>query len=261
MKVTFLGTGTSQGVPVIGCQCASCTSDDPKDDRLRCSIHIEVEDLHLVVDTGPDFRYQILRAGVAQLDAILITHEHNDHIIGLDDIRAFNYIHRKDIPLFAEARVIEELKSRFHYVFNENTYPGVPKVTAHEITASQSFSIKGVDILPIRVLHGRLPVLGFRIGKFTYITDAKYIDEEAKELIKGTEILVLNALRHKEHHSHFSVDQAIAMADSLGVAKTYLTHISHRMGVSKDWESALPAHVYGAYDGLTIDIASRSEGD
>lgn len=254
MKVTFLGTGTSQGVPVIGCDCASCTSDDPKDDRLRCSIHIEVDDLHLVVDTGPDFRYQMLRAKINKLDAILITHEHNDHIIGLDDIRAFNFIHKTDIPLFAESRVIEELKSRFHYVFNENNYPGVPKVTPHEITASNMFTLKGVDIMPIQVLHGRLPVLGFRIGAFTYITDANYIDDEAQELIKGSEILVLNALRHKEHHSHFSVDQAIAMANTLGVKKTYLTHISHMMGLSKEWESDLPDGVYGAFDGLSFDI-------
>lgn len=254
MKVTFLGTGTSQGVPVIGCQCASCKSVDPKDDRLRCSIHIEVNDVHLVVDTGPDFRYQMLRAEIEKLDAILITHEHNDHIIGLDDIRAFNFIHRTDIPLFAESRVINELKSRFHYVFNDNSYPGIPKVTPHEIKASEPFSIKGVDIMPIQVMHGSLPVMGFRIGMFTYITDANFINDQAQELIKGSEVLVLNALRHKEHHSHFSVDQAVAMANKLGVSKTYLTHISHKMGLSKEWESELPPGVFGAFDGLSFDI-------
>lgn len=254
MKVTFLGTGTSQGVPVIGCTCKACLSTNKKDNRLRTSIYIEIEGVYIVVDTGPDFRYQMLRAGVSELDAILITHEHNDHIIGLDDIRAFNYILKKDIPLFTTERVLKEVKRRFHYVFHDNSYPGIPRVTAHEITASNSFKIKGIDILPIEVMHGYLPVLGFRIGSFTYITDAKTIDDEAKKLIKGTEVLVLNALRFREHHSHFTVDQAVEMAQKLGAKTTYLTHISHNMGVMDEWEANLPEGIRAAYDGLVIEL-------
>lgn len=254
LKITFLGTGTSQGVPVIGCACQACVSTNKKDNRLRTSIHIEIDDLSVVVDTGPDFRYQMLRAGISELDAILITHEHNDHIIGLDDIRAFNYSLRKDIPLYTSERVLKDLKSRFQYVFHDNSYPGVPRITAHPIEASQAFAIKGIDILPIEVLHGYLPVLGFRIGSFTYITDAKTIDEEAQELIKGTEVLVLNALRFREHHSHFTVDQAIEMAHKLEAKTTYLTHISHNMGLVDKWETNLPEGIHAAFDGLVVEL-------
>jgi len=254
LNVTFLGTGTSQGVPVIGCTCQSCLSEDKRDNRLRTSIHIEIDGVSLVVDTGPDFRFQMLRAGIHKLDAILITHEHNDHVIGLDDIRAFNYIQRKDMPLYATEKVILELKSRFSYVFHENKYPGVPRVKPHPISAGVAFNINGIDIIPIEVLHGRLPVLGFRIKNFTYITDAKTISTVSQELIAGTEVLVLNALRFEEHHSHFSIEQAIEMAKKLGVKQTYFTHISHRMGLCSDWERNLPKGINAAYDGLTIDI-------
>lgn len=254
MKVTFLGTGTSQGVPVIGCTCKACLSTDKRDNRLRTSIHIDVNGVSLVVDTGPDFRYQMLRAGIHNLDALLITHEHNDHVIGLDDIRAFNFIQRKDMPLYATEKVISELYSRFNYVFRENKYPGVPRVTIQQIEAGVPFEIKNVKILPIEVLHGRLPVLGFRIENFTYITDAKTISAESQKLIEGSEVLVLNALRFEEHHSHFSVDQAIDMAKQLGVEQTYLIHISHRMGILSEWENSLPEGVDAAYDGLILDI-------
>jgi len=254
LKVTFLGTGTSQGVPVIGCTCRACLSNDKRDNRLRTSIHIEINGINLVIDTGPDFRYQMLRAGISTLDAILITHEHNDHVIGLDDIRAFNFIQKKDMPLYATEKVIKELKNRFHYVFSENKYPGVPRVTAKQIKKAERFSIKGIDILPIEVFHGRLPVLGFKIENFTYITDAKTISEESQKLIAGSEVLVLNALRFEEHHSHFSVEQATEMAKKLGVKQTYFTHVSHRMGLLADWEKTLPNGVNAAFDGLILNI-------
>lgn len=256
VKVTFLGTGTSQGVPVIGCPCDTCASADVRDTRLRCSIHVQVGDTSFVVDTGPDFRYQMLRAKVKSLDAVLITHEHNDHIIGLDDIRSFNFLQRKDMPLYATDRVIDELKQRFHYVFGDSKYPGIPRVVTHTIIPNEAFELNGLRIQPIQVMHGKLPVLGFRIGDFTYITDANYVDETSKDLIRGSKVFVINALRFKEHHSHFNVAEAIELSRELEVEQTYFTHISHHMGKLQDWESELPEGVFSAIDGLYLEIES-----
>ncbi len=256
VRVTFLGTGTSQGVPVIGCPCDTCASDDKRDTRLRCSVHIQVGDTSLVIDTGPDFRYQMLRAKIKALDAVLITHEHNDHIIGLDDIRSFNFLQRKDMPLFATERVINELKQRFTYVFGDSNYPGLPRVLPKVITPNDPFEINGIQIQPIQVMHGNLPVLGFRIGDFTYITDANHVDETARQLIRGSKVFVINALRFKEHHSHFNVKEAVDLAKELGVDQTYITHISHHMGRLEDWEATLPEGVFSAVDGLSLVIES-----
>lgn len=254
MKVTFLGTGTSQGIPVIGCQCNTCLSEDPRDDRLRTSLHIEHNNASFVIDTGPDFRQQMLQNKVRTLDAVLITHEHNDHIIGLDDIRSFNFLQRSEIPLYATKSVIEELHQRFHYIFGNNNYPGSPMVSAHEIHAEEAFVIRETEILPIEVKHGQLPVLGFRIEDFTYITDANEISERSLQLIKGTEILVINALHKRKHHSHYNLEEAIEMAENIGAKKTFLIHIGHHMGRTAEWEKELPENIYSAYDGLVLEI-------
>lgn len=251
MKITFLGTGTSQGVPVIACECAICTSNDMRNTRLRSSVMIETQGKVIVIDSGPDFRYQMLRENVKQLDAILFTHEHKDHIAGLDDVRAFNFKHDREIDVYAEERVQNALKNEFAYVFSGTNYPGLPRVILHHIKEKGN-TIQGIDVLPIRVMHYKLPVYGFRIGDFTYITDAKTISEEEKTKIKGTKILVLNALRREEHISHFTLDEAIALAKEIGAEKTYLTHISHQLGLHAEVEKELPDGIYLAYDRLSI---------
>ena len=252
MIITFLGTGTSQGVPVIGCSCAVCQSLDFRDQRLRTSIHIAVQGQSFVVDTGPDFRMQMLREGVKKLDAVLFTHEHKDHTAGLDDIRPFNFYQQADIPIFGRLAVLEQLQREYAYIFNEKRYPGVPQVDCVEIDHNP-FQINGVGITPIPVLHYKLPVLGFRIGDFSYITDANHIPEESFALLEGTEILVLNALQKEAHISHFTLDQAIEQALRIGAKKTYFTHISHRLGLHNEVEKELPEGIFLAYDGLKLD--------
>lgn len=253
MTITFLGTGTSQGVPVIACNCEVCTSADPRDTRLRTSILIEAEGKVIVVDSGPDFRYQMLRAKVQRLDAIVFTHEHKDHIAGLDDIRAFNYKQQAPIDVYADLRVQAALKREFYYIFEENKYPGIPQLTLHTI-GSEPFNIGKVNFIPIEVMHYKLPVLGFRINDFTYITDAKTVSEEEKEKIKGSKILVVNALQTQTHISHFTLDEAIAFANEIGAEKTYFTHISHRLGKHQAVSEILPPHIELAYDGLRLDM-------
>ncbi len=253
MRITFLGTGTSQGVPVIGCSCEVCRSIDFHDKRLRSSILIETEELNIIVDTGPDFRQQMLRERVRKLDAVLFTHAHKDHTAGLDDIRSFNFLQKKDMPVYAEQPVIDQLKQEFSYIFAEKRYPGIPQVEIKPIT-NKAFSIQNTAITPIRVMHYKLPVLGFRIGNFTYITDANYISDEEKEKIKGSSVLVLNALQKTEHISHFTLDQALEVMEELAPDQGYLTHISHRLGTHAEVSKELPPNVALAWDGQQLQI-------
>ncbi|GAB4131920.1 MAG: MBL fold metallo-hydrolase [Raineya sp.] len=257
IKITFLGTGTSQGVPVIGCQCEVCCSENPKDKRLRSSVLIETEEVSLVIDTGPDFRQQMLREKVRKLDAVLFTHEHKDHTAGLDDIRAFNFLQKKDMPLYATPKVLNQLKGEFAYIFAEKRYPGIPQVELHEISKEKSFYIGKVKITPIEVFHYRLPVLAFRIGDFTYVTDANYIASEEMAKIYGSKILVINALQKEKHISHYNLEEAIALAEHLGAEKTYFTHISHKMGLHNKVSQELPKNIEIAYDGLSLTLNER----
>jgi phosphoribosyl 1,2-cyclic phosphate phosphodiesterase len=253
LKVTFLGTGTSQGVPVIACDCAVCSSADYKDNRLRVSVLIEANGRNIVIDTGPDFRYQMLRAHVKHLDAVLFTHEHKDHIAGLDDVRAFNYKQQRDMDVYAHHRVLQSLKREFYYAFSENPYPGIPRIKLHEIDHAP-FIASGIAIIPIEVMHFKLPVLGFRVNDFTYLTDAKTVSEQEKEKIKGSKILVLNALQKENHISHFTLGEAIEFAEEIGADKTYLTHISHRLGKHSEISGELPEGIELAYDGLELEL-------
>lgn len=254
MKIHFLGTGTSQGVPVIGCDCEVCQSQDHRDTRLRTSILIQIDDLNLVVDVGPDFRQQMLRTRIQKLDAVLITHEHNDHVIGMDDVRPFNFRSGKDLPVYALDRVQKDLRSRFSYVFEDNPYPGAPRVELHTISKKKAFQVENITIQPVEVIHGQISVLGFRINNFTYITDAKTIEAEELEKIKGTEVLVLNALIQKEHHSHLNLSEALEIIEIIKPKRAYLTHVSHRMGITATVEQLLPENVSFAYDGLVIQV-------
>lgn len=253
MIVTFLGTGTSQGVPVITCDCEVCTSTDPHDKRLRSSILIEADDKTIVIDSGPDFRYQMLREKVKKLDAIVFTHEHKDHVAGMDDIRAFNYKQNAPIDIYATVRVQEALKREFSYIFAEFKYPGIPQINMHTIDFNP-FCIGQLRLVPIEVMHYKLPVLGFRINDFTYITDAKTVSISEIEKIKGTKTLVINALQTQSHISHFTLDEAIDFAQLVGAEKTYLTHISHRLGLHKTMSAYLPTGIEFAYDGLMLNI-------
>ncbi|RWU08199.1 MBL fold metallo-hydrolase [Pedobacter chitinilyticus] len=253
MKITFLGTGTSQGIPVIGCKCVVCQSADKKDQRLRVSVWVKTADKSIVIDSGPDFRYQMLRAGVDDLDAILYTHEHKDHVAGLDDIRPYNYILKKRIDIYATERVQEALKREFQYIFADTKYHGLPQINLHTIT-DEPFAIGENTIVPFEVMHYKLPILGYRIGDFTYITDAKTISEASLEKIKGTKVLVLNALQKEDHISHLTFSEAIELANKVGAEMTYFTHISHNLGLHAEVSKELPAHIKLAYDGLTIEL-------
>ncbi len=239
-------------MPVIGCDCAICRSDDPRDSRLRTSVLVQTEGKNIVIDCGPDFRQQMLRANVHSIDAILLTHEHNDHVIGLDDVRPFNFRQRRDMPIYATARVQDELRARFAYAFEENPYPGAPRFHLFQITKEKPFDIGGVTIIPIEVMHGHLPVLGFRIGDFTYLTDVKTICEEELEKIEGSEVLVTSALHHAAHYSHANLEEALALIARIQPKQAYLIHISHSMGLYKDVLKTLPPGVALAYDGLEI---------
>lgn len=254
MKITFLGTGTSQGVPVIGCDCPVCSSIDFRDKRTRSSIFIETQGKKIAVDTGPDFRSQILRERINRLDAILYTHEHKDHTAGMDDIRPFNFAQKKDMPIYGTKKVLAQIKREFSYVFAEVKYPGVPSVVPHEIQ-NEAFEVEGISILPIKVMHYRLPVFGFRIGDFTYITDAKTIDDQELDKIRGSKILVVNALQKTHHISHFTLDEAVALVQELKPEMAYFTHISHKLGTHQEVENQLPSNIRLAYDGLKIEIA------
>lgn len=251
MKVTFLGTGTSQGVPVIGCNCEVCASLDFRDKRLRVSIHIEIDNNSFIIDSGPDFRQQILRENIQKMDALIFTHQHKDHTAGMDDIRSFNFKQNMDMPVFATKDVFEQLKREFFYIFEEVKYPGVPKIQVNIIDNSP-FEVNGIKITPIQVRHYKLPVFGYRIGDFTYITDANYISDSEKQKIKGSKILVLNALQHNKHISHFNLQEALDLVEELKPEKAYFTHISHKLGLHNS--ITLPDNVALAYDGLKISL-------
>ena len=253
MKITFLGTGTSQGVPIIGCQCLVCKSGNAKDKRLRSSVLIEIQGKNFVIDTGPDFRQQMLRVEIPRLDAILLTHSHKDHISGFDDIRAFNYIQKEPMNVYLENATMTAIKRDFFYMFEAFKYPGVPEAN-FQIINEHAFQINDITIQPIRVLHYKMPVLGFRIANFSYITDANSISDDEIEKLKGTDILVLNCLRREPHISHFSLDEAINLAKKINANKTYLTHISHQLGLHDIVNKELPNSISLAWDELQIEI-------
>ncbi len=253
MKITFLGTGTSQGVPVIACSCDVCTSTDQRDKRLRCSILIELNGRNVVVDTGPDFRQQMLREHITKLDAVLYTHEHKDHIAGLDDIRAFNFFQKKYMDLYLSAHVEEALRREFAYIFAEDKYPGIPLINLHRITTNP-FELFGELFTPILVEHYLMPVYGYRINDFCYVTDAKKIASEEIDKMKGSKVIVLNALRKETHVSHLTLDEAVSILNYLKPERAYLTHISHQLGRQEEIEREIPDFIRLAYDGLTIEL-------
>lgn len=252
MKITFLGTGTSQGIPVIGSSHPVCLSKDSKDKRLRVSIAIQWENYNYIIDCGPDFRQQMLQHNIQHIDGVLFTHEHSDHTAGLDDIRPY-YFKQGNINLYAQERVLKNLSQRFEYIFDKNNdYPGVPNVNTHPIT--NSFQLQNKTIIPIEVMHANLPIIGFRIDDFAYITDASFINEENMDKLKNLKILVLNALRTEKHYSHFSLKEAIAISQILQPEKTYFTHISHLLGFHQEVENYLPENIHLSYDGLVLEL-------
>ncbi|MFN5387389.1 MAG: MBL fold metallo-hydrolase [Bacteroidota bacterium] len=254
LKVTLTGTGTSQGVPMIACKCEVCASSDPRDKRLRTAAVISKGRTTIAIDAGPDFRQQMLQNRINSLDAIVFTHEHKDHLAGLDDVRAYNYHQNQAMPLFASMRVQEAIRREFAYVFENSKYPGIPHVQLHEIHPFSQFKIGEIDLLPLEVKHMFMPVMGFRIEKFAYITDANFISEEVIEKLKGIEILVLNALRKEKHPSHFTLDEAMLMAQKIAAKKTYFIHLSHQMGKHEDVSRELPDGFFLGYDGLTLSL-------
>lgn len=252
MRMTFLGTGTSIGVPVIGCSCEVCKSRDERDIRLRASVLWEVEGRKFLIDAGPDFRQQMLRSGCTEFNAILVTHEHYDHVGGLDDVRGINLATKKDVVIYAEEGPANAIRRSLHYVFAAEKYPGVPDMTLNVI-GLEPFTVDGIEITPIRVMHCKLPILGFRIGNWAYITDASYISDENLELLKGLDVLVINALRWKEHMSHFSVEETLAVVEKVKPRRTYFTHLCHEIGLYEEAQKRLPEGVVIAYDGLVIE--------
>ena len=253
LNINFLGTGTSSGVPMIGCHCEVCRSQDPKDNRLRSSILVSSATTRFVIDTTPDFRYQMLRTKTERLDAIVYTHPHKDHIAGLDDIRAFNHFSKKPIDIYAGANTEQAIRRDFYYAFTETRYPGVPDLNITPID-NDPFMVGDMKVQPIQVMHHKMAVLGFRMGDFTYITDANYIEPQEQEKIKGSKVLVINALRKEKHLSHFTLAEAIELASALEIPEVYLTHISHQLGTHTAVSNELPANISLAYDGLQISL-------
>lgn len=253
MKVTFLGTGTSTGVPVVACDCNVCKSNDFRDKRLRTSVMVEINQQNFIIDCGPDFRYQMIREKVEDITAIIFTHGHRDHIAGLDDVRAFNYVLNKSVDVYASEAVIEAIKREFPYIFTEKRFFGAPQLDFH-IIENQVFRVQDLEILPVEVLHHKLSVLGFRIGNFSYITDASFISRQEKKKLAGSEVLVINALRKSKHISHFSLNEAIEVINEVKPAKAYITHLSHFIGLHDEVQKNLPENVYLAYDGLRLNI-------
>jgi len=254
MITTFMGTGTSLGVPIIGCDCHTCTSGDSRDKRTRSSIHIESQGISLIIDTGPDFRTQCLATGVSRVDAVLITHPHRDHLAGLDDIRPFCYKQQANIPVYAPPESCQAIRRDFAYCFAEPRYPGVPDIDLHEIGYMQPFQIGALSIIAIPVMHGKMQIAAYRIGGFTYITDANSISAESMAAIQGTEYLVVNSLSTRQHHSHFSLQEALEVVAQVQPREAYLTHIGHSLGRYQETEPTLPPHVHLAYDGLRLEL-------
>ena len=253
LKITLLGTGTSLGVPIIGCHCPVCTSSDKKDYRLRASALVEWDGLRVVVDAGPDFRQQMLSARVTDIDAILLTHEHKDHVSGLDDIRAFNFMHRKAVDIYCEKRVQESIRKDFAYVFSAIQYPGIPQMNLYAIDPGV-FMLNGREVLAIRAMHYKLPILGFRFGDFSYITDANYLTPDEIGQLAGSRVLVINALRWEPHLSHFSIPETVALIQQIQPEKAYITHLSHQAGTHSELLKKLPAGIEPGYDGLVIEL-------
>jgi len=254
LKITFLGTGTSQGVPMIGCNCEVCSSQNPKEKRLRSSVLINLNNKNILIDAGPDFRQQMLREKIKYLDAILLTHEHKDHIGGLDDVRAFNYIQKKPMDIYAEKRVCDALKSRdFAYVEERKDYPGIPRMNFINIK-NKAFYIDDIEIIPVRGMHMKLPVFGYRIKNFAYITDMNYISSHEKEKLKNLDTLVINALRRKKHVSHFNLEEALEIIEEVKPKRAFFTHISHKLSFEHEDIKNLPKHINLAYDGLQLKI-------
>jgi len=257
LRITFLGTGTSIGVPIISCDCEVCSSVNPKDKRLRTSVMLSYRDKNVVIDCGPDFRMQMLNAGVKDIEAVLLTHEHRDHIAGLDDVRAFNYIKKKSIHLYLSDRVLKNVKTEFPYIFSPGDYQGGPQLELHQLI-NEEINLAGMCIHPLPVMHREMPVFGFRVGDFSYITDANFIPDETIEKIKGSKILVLNALRKRKHPSHFCLSEALQIIEKIKPDKAYLTHLGHFIGLHDEVSMGLPANVELAYDGLEIDLTYTS---
>ena len=254
MRITLLGTGTSQGIPVIGCRCDTCTSSDFRDIRLRCSVLVESTETSVVIDVGPDFRAQMLKHDVSQVDAVLLTHEHNDHIIGMDDLRPFLFTNPKPILIHGEKRVLDDLKIRFRYAFEVQPYPGAPEFEIREMDVYDSLKINDISFLPLRVYHGQLPILAFKVGTFAYLTDTNAIPDKTMKQLDGLDVLVIDALRHSTHHSHYSLDESLEVIRKIQPKKAFITHVSHMMGPAKVWEKSLPSNVYPAYDGLQFEL-------
>lgn len=252
MEIIFLGTGTSTGNPEIGCTCEVCTSTDKRDWRLRSSVLVRTEGRNILIDCGPDFRWQAIRHHIEHLDGVLITHEHYDHVGGLDDLRPFCR-HKKDVHLYLEPGVAEAVRTRIPYVFKENPYPGVPKLKLNEIAMDTPFYVAGIKVVPVRVMHGKLPIAGFRIGNFAYLTDLKTLPEEEFSKLQGLDVLVIDALRKEAHPSHASVDEAIQLVNRIQPKSTYLIHMSHKIGLHAVVEKELPPSIHYSYDGLVVD--------
>lgn len=253
LKLHLLGTGTSQGVPVLTCGCAICKSEDPRDKRLRTAAVFEVDGKAILIDAGPDFRQQMLSLDLQRLDAICISHEHNDHVAGLDDVRPFNFRYDMDMPVYAQKRVMNALEKRFGYIFKSN-YPGVPRILLQRITAGQVFEAAGIPIRPIAVQHGKLPILGFRIRKVAYLTDVRTLCTESKAALQNLEVLVVSALHRMEHHAHQTLEEALELIKELQPKRAYLVHVSHLMGLHEEVEKELPENVHLGYDGLCIEV-------
>ncbi len=252
MKITFLGTGTSTGVPQIGCHCPVCTSTDPRDRRLRCSALVETDTTRLLIDCGPDFREQMLTRPYRRLDAVLLTHEHYDHVGGIDDLRPYAVF--GDVDIYADRLTSSHLQARIPYCFVEHKYPGVPQLTLHTIEPHQAFRLGDIEVMPIRVMHGNLPILGYRLNNLAYLTDLKTLPEEELPYLQGLDTLVVTALRHTPHNTHQTVDDACRLAERLGAPRTYLIHMGHSVGLHAETDAALPEGVHLAYDGLEVEI-------